>query len=85
MKKYVIIYLESSGDRYMIKYDKDTEEYMRGLFRRMDEKTRRLYAATEAMKLGHGGIKYISEILGISPKTIYNGKKDLEELKKTTI
>lgn len=51
----------------------------------MDEKTRRLYAATEAIKLGHGGIKYISEILEISPKTIYNGKKDLEELKKTTI
>ena len=55
---------------------------MRILFFGYNEKQKRIYAALEAEKLGHGGIKYISEVLGISPRTIYEGKKDLAEIKK---
>ena len=53
---------------------------MQRLFGSLNEKDRRHYAAVEAMRLGHGGIKYISDLLGIDSKTISQG---IEELKKT--
>ena len=55
---------------------------MKVTFHELNEKTRRIYAAEEALKLGHGGTKYISELFSIDPKTIRVGKKELEELKK---
>ena len=39
---------------------------------------RRRYAAVEASKLGHGGIEYISHLLGCDPKTIGHGVDELE-------
>lgn len=51
------------------------------LFNNLSEKDQRYYASIEAAKLGHGGIKYISELFGVDPKTINTG---LEELKKMT-
>ncbi len=65
------------------KYNKNMEEKMKYVYEGLNEKSKRRYAAVEAQKLGHGGIKYISEVLGISPKTISTGKRELEELKKT--
>ena len=50
------------------------------LFNNLSEKDQRHYASIEAAKLKHGGIKYISELFSIDPKTINVG---LEELKKT--
>ena len=64
------------------KYSKDIEEIMKVTFHELNEKTRRIYAAEEALKLGHGGTKYISELFSIDPKSIRVGKKELEELKK---
>lgn len=49
------------------------------LFNNLSEKDQRHYASIEAAKLGHGGIKYISELFDIDPKTINSG---LDELKK---
>lgn len=60
-------------------YDQDTEEFMLLFSDNLSEKDRRHYAAVEAKKLGHGGIKYIADLLGISAKTIARG---LEELSK---
>ena len=45
----------------------------------LTEKDRRYYAAVEAQKLGHGGIEYIADLLGLSTKTVARG---LEELSK---
>lgn len=67
----------------IVKYSKDIEEKMRIVYRELDEKAKRRYAAIEAQKLGYGGIKYISEVLGVNPKTISAGQKELEKLKKT--
>ena len=53
---------------------------MQRFFNNINERDRRHYAAVEAMRLDHGGVKYISELLGIDPKTISQG---IEELKKT--
>ena len=64
------------------KYSEDIEEIMKVTFHELNEKTRRIYAAEEALKLGYGGTKYISELFSIDPKTIRVGKKELEELKK---
>jgi hypothetical protein len=45
----------------------------------MDERTRRLWAATEARAIGHGGITRVSDATGISHVTIRAG---LEQLKR---
>jgi Rhodopirellula transposase DDE domain len=53
---------------------------MRSFCRSLRENDRRAYAAVEAAKLGHGGIEYISAVLGIDPKTIRRGQRDLADL-----
>lgn len=54
-----------------------TQILMQLHYSRLSEKDRRQYAALEALKLGHGGITYISKVLGIDRKTISQGKKEL--------
>jgi transposase len=44
----------------------------------LDEKQRRLFLALEANSIGHGGVKLIHEITGMSQTTIIRGKKELE-------
>jgi hypothetical protein len=46
---------------------------------RLSEKDRRQYAALESLKLGRGGISYISKVLGVDRKTIQQGRKELTE------
>jgi hypothetical protein len=46
-------------------------------YSRLSEKDRRQYAALESLKLGHGGISYISRILEVDRKTILQGRKEL--------
>ena len=46
--------------------------------RRRRSADRRRYAAIEALKLGHGGIGYISQILNCDQKTISCGITELE-------
>lgn len=43
----------------------------------LDEKQRRLYAGLESLKLGIGGDKMISEILGLNIKTVIKGRQEL--------
>jgi hypothetical protein len=45
--------------------------------RSMNERERRLWAATEAMKLGRGGITIVSKALRMSRSTIRRGIEDL--------
>lgn len=49
-------------------------------YSRLSEKDRRHYAAVEAIKLGHGGITYISKVLAVDRNTIIQGKKELMAL-----
>ena len=46
--------------------------------RSLNERDRRRYAAVEAAKLGHGGIEYVSQLLGCDPKAIGRGMAELE-------
>ena len=45
----------------------------------LDERARRLVAATEALQIGHGGISRVSRACGLSRATITKGLKDLNK------
>jgi hypothetical protein len=55
----------------------EIEERMRDYFKSLNEKDRRRYAGLEASKLGHGGVTYISEILGCDRKTVRRGLDEI--------
>ena len=61
-------------------YSPEIEQAIKTMYRSLREKDRRRYAAVEAAKLGHGGIEYISSLLGCDPKTIHQGQRDLDNL-----
>ena len=61
-------------------YSPEIEHSMRMFYDSLSEKDRRRYAAIEAAKLGHGGLEYISTLLGCDPKTIRQGQNDLDQL-----
>lgn len=54
-------------------FSEETEQRMRDFFRSLNERDRRRYAGLEANKLGHGGISYISRVLGCDRKTVSQG------------
>jgi hypothetical protein len=60
------------------KYPQRVEQAMRYTFANLNERQRRLYAATEALKLGHGGIAYVSGVLGCHRRTIERGMDELQ-------
>ena len=60
-------------------YTTEIEEKMIRYYESLSEKDRRRYAAIEAVKLGHGGISYISRVLGCNYRTIVNGMGELED------
>ena len=45
----------------------------------LDERTRRIMAATEAMSLGYGGVSVVARACGLSRKAIHNGILELQE------
>ena len=59
------------------KYSAEVENQMKTFFDSLNEKDRRRYAAIEATKLGHGGQKYISSVLGCHFQTIMAGIDEL--------
>jgi len=60
------------------RYSPETEKRMKTLYRSLNERDRRRYAAVEADKLGYGGQTYISGILGCDHKTLQRGLEDLD-------
>lgn len=58
------------------------EEFVRYRFEvlgwALDERLRRLYAATEAKVLGRGGVTCVSRVTGVSRRAIHKGMKELE-------
>lgn len=62
------------------RFDKTTEQQMRNFFETLSEKDKRRFAAVQARQLGHGGVEYVSEVLGCSTKTVSRGFKELDQL-----
>jgi len=52
---------------------------MRGLFDSLNERNRRLYAAAEVLKLGRGGLLYLTRLFDCDPKTIRRGIRELQQ------
>ena len=53
---------------------------MKRFYDTLSEKDKRRYAAIESMLLGHGGIKYLENVFGCSPKTVSRGRSEIENL-----
>lgn len=71
-------YFEPLLEVTMATYPSLVKKRMRTFYRSLNERDRRHYAAIEAIKLGHGGIGYISQVLGCDQKTISHGIAELE-------
>jgi hypothetical protein len=71
---------DSKGNKLYIQfpYSPAIEKQMSCFYQLLSEKDRRLYAATEALKLGHGGISYIASVLKCDRKTIHRGITELK-------
>ena len=68
----------------MITYPSLVKKRMKSFYRSLNERDRRRYAAIETLKLGHGGIDYISQVLRCDQKTINRGIAELESENLTT-
>jgi hypothetical protein len=64
----------------MNRYPVQTEERMQALYRSLSEKDRRRYAAIEAIKVGHGGVAYVTKLFGCHPDTVRQGEADIAAL-----
>ena len=62
----------------MDSYSSELEQQMQGFYHSLSEKDRRRYAAIEAVKLGWGGITYISQLFGCDYYTILFGREELD-------
>ncbi len=62
------------------RFDAETERNMRDFFATLSEKDQRRFAALEARQLGYGGVRYVTEVLNCSPRTIERGLTELKEL-----
>ena len=58
-------------------YSLATEDALRRVFESLNERDRRLYGAAEALKLGHGGLLYLTRLFDCDPKTIRRGIREL--------
>lgn len=59
--------------------DQRLHQQMNLLLSRLDEQQRRWYVAVEANRLGHGGLRLLSQITGLDEKTIQRGQQELEQ------
>ena len=60
-------------------YPSKVEQQMQQFYHSLSEKDRRRYAAIEAVKLGWGGITYMSQLFGCDYYTIRFGMKELDD------
>ena len=57
--------------------DQELHHHMNLLLSRLNEQQRRWYVAPEAKKQGHGGMRLMSQITGMSVDTIRRGRDEL--------
>jgi hypothetical protein len=59
-------------------YSAAVEQAMFFTYASLNERQRRLYAANEALKLGHGGIAYVARLFDCHRKTVQRGLAELQ-------
>lgn len=65
-------------------YNEEVEAAMVSFYNNLNEKDRRHFSAISSMQLPYGGKGYISSILGIDKRTIFEGKTEIENDKVVT-
>lgn len=60
-------------------YSSASQVAMRRVFDSLNEHDRRLYAAAEAIKLGRGGLLYLTRLFDCDPKTVRRGIRELQQ------
>jgi Rhodopirellula transposase DDE domain len=60
-------------------YPAEVEQQMQRFYQSLSEKDRRRYAAVEALKMGRGGLSYISQLLGCDDEAMQLGKRELQD------
>jgi hypothetical protein len=63
----------------IVPYAPSVEKALCRLFNSLGEREQRLYAAAETLKLGHGGLLYVSRLFECDQKTIRRGIRELQE------
>jgi hypothetical protein len=63
-----------------VAYEPFIEHSMKQFYETLSEKDQRRYAAIEALKLGHGGLVYMAQVLGCCRQRIAQGIGDLQSL-----
>jgi hypothetical protein len=63
----------------MTPYSSEIEAQMQRFYNSLNEKDRRRYGAIEALKLGWGGISYISQLFGCDYYTLRLGMEELDD------
>src|ERR1035441_5429310 len=58
--------------------DAQLSQYFAGMWPHLDEHARRLVAASQAVKLGYGGISRVSRACGLSRVTLIKGVEELQ-------
>ncbi len=58
-------------------YPPDVEQAMLVTYASLNEHQRRLYAANEALKLGHGGVNFVAHLFDCHRKTVQRGLAEL--------
>ncbi len=61
-------------------YPPELEDEMKKFYQTLSEKDKRRYCGIEALKLGHGGIAYIANVVGCDRDTVSAGIKDLKTM-----
>jgi hypothetical protein len=57
--------------------DREFHQLINLFVSRLDEQQCRWYTGLEAHRLGHGGIRLVSQITGLSEKTICRGQREI--------
>ena len=60
-------------------YPPGVEQAMLVTYASLNERQRRLYAANEALKLGHGGVGFVARLFDCHRKTVQRGLADLRK------
>lgn len=60
-------------------YSARAKSAMLRFYKSLNERDRRRYAAVESLKLGHGGVEFISKLLKCDPKTVKRGVREIKE------
>lgn len=61
-------------------YPPEIEQQMQRFYQSLSEKDRRRYAAIKAVKLGRGGLSYISHLLGCDDEAMQLAKQELQDV-----